>query len=192
MSALRRRPRGAAVVNPRRLPVAALAIGLLLPGSLASQAADSAPARVPRSAMAGEVILGEVLAGALLAGGLSWGFAVLGGKIAPDEGEDPGLVASVTGFLVGTTLGASLGVHLAARAFHLPARYYEALGGAVAGTLVVIALPLDMDEASSWVAVYGLPILGAVLTSSIGSRSRLRVSVQPAAGGAHVGVGFDF
>lgn len=176
------------------------AVGLLVVVTLSSRsAAAQTPAGNPVlpdrpvSAMAGERLVGEALAGALLAVTASWGFAWAGAEIlGPHGGEDPGLEGAVAGFLVGTTIGASTGVHLAARGFGLPASYWEALGGAVAGSLALLVLPLDADEPSFWAAVYGLPIAGAVLTSSIGSQTRMRLSAHPVAGGVGMHLTLSF
>ena len=147
----------------------------------------------PASAWAGEKVVGEALAGGLLAVIASWGFAWMGAEIlGPHGGEDPGVTGAITGFMVGTAIGASAGVHFAAREFGLPASYWEALGGAVVGSLVLFAVPLDADEVRFWAAVYGLPILGAVAASSIGSQSRMRPTARATTHGIGVGLAVSF
>jgi hypothetical protein len=107
----------------------------------------------------------------------------------PSDGEDPGLGGVILGFATGLAVGTSLGVHLVARGRGLPARYVEALGGALAGVLLVPVLPnIDLDQTASVVAIYAVPTVMAVLASSLGSSSRLRPIVRRTRGGVGVGV----
>jgi hypothetical protein len=163
--------------------VLAVAVMALRPGVSAAQ----------RSAFAGDYVAAESASGALMAFGLSFGFAVAGGAVlGPHGGEDPGLVGAVSGFFAGAAVGSALGVHMAARLLKLPARFWEALGGGVAGTLLCLALPLDADEPSFWVSAYALPVVGAILASSAGSASRMRPTVAPAPGGLRLGLSVAF
>ena len=146
-----------------------------------------------RSPLAGDYVAAETASGALMAFGLSIGFAWAGSAVlGPHDGEDPGLVGAVSGFFAGAAVGSALGVHLAARTLKLPARFWEALGGGVAGTMLFLALPLDADEPSFWVGAYALPIAGAILASSAGSASRMRPTVAPAPGGLRLGLAVPF
>jgi len=146
-----------------------------------------------RSAFAGDYVAAETASGALMALGLSVGFALVGSAVVgPHGGEDPGLVGAVGGFFAGAAVGSAVGVHLAARTLKLPARFWEALGGGAAGTLLVLALSLDPDEPSFWIGAYALPVAGAILGSSLGSASRMRPTVAPAPGGLRLGFAVPF
>jgi hypothetical protein len=182
-----RRPRGA---------VPLLIVALLGPGTTHAQARPDVAetpvcqAYAPASPAA---MTAEMLSGAAVGLLASWGLAYAGAAIlGPHGGEDPGLVGAVTGFFVGTAVGSALGVHLTARALGLPARYSEALGGALAGTLMLGALPLDADAPIFWVAVYGVPVFGAVMASTLGSQSRIGTVMQPTREGVGVGLRFAF
>jgi hypothetical protein len=98
-------------------------------------------------------------------------------------------MGAVTGFLIGSVVGSSLGVHLVARGWGLPASYYEAVGGALLGTYALLAVVPDPDHATFWVAAYGLPTLGAVGASTLGSWSRpVRTHIQGLEGSVGIGV----
>lgn len=140
-----------------------------------------------------EPMLAETLSGAFIGVVASWGCAFMGAAVlGPHGGEDPGLMGALTGFMIGAAAGSALGVHLAARGFGLPASYWEALAGGVSGALALMVLPLDADRPAFWVMVYGAPVLGAVLASSIGSASRIRPVVRPAAGAVELGMAVAF
>jgi hypothetical protein len=129
-----------------------------------------------------------------MAFGMSLGMAWLGSDLlGPRGGEDPGLAGALVGFAAGLTLGASLGVHLVARGYRLPARYEEALAGALAGVLLLPAVPIDLDRAGTWVAIFAVPTATAVIASSLGSSSRtVRPSARALRNGIGVGVELAF
>ena len=165
------------------------------PASLCGQSerAPAVPGARPGSAFATDRLAAEAASGAFLGCVASLGFAWAGAHLlGPHGGEDPGLLGALTGLAVGVMAGSALGVHLVARSAGLPARYWDALAGAVSGTLALGLLPLDADEPTFWVAVYGVPTLAAVLTSSIGTASRMRPVVRPVDSGLDVGVAVAF
>ena len=163
----------------RTMPVL-LMLGSLATSSAGAQGGSHAP-------FASEPILAEAAAGALMAFGMSFGMAHVGAALlGPKGGEDPGLAGALAGFAAGLALGASLGVHLVARGFGLPARYEEALGGALAGVLLLPAVPIDLDRSGTWLAIFALPTATAVIASSLGSSSR---TVRPSARGLPNGIG---
>jgi len=173
-----------------------IVVALLGPGTTHAQErrdrteAAACPAYAPASAT---VLTAEALSGAAVGLLASWGLAYAGAAIlGPHGGEDPGLAGALTGFLVGTVVGSALGVQLTARAFGMPALYYEALGGALAGTLALGMLPLDMDQPIFWVVVYGVPAFGAVMASTLGSQSRLGPVVRPTGDGVGIGLRVAF
>jgi len=158
---------------------------MMMLGWLAASAARAQPGS--HAPFASEPVLAEVTAGALMAFGMSLGMARLGATVlGPNGGEDPGLAGGLVGFAAGLVLGSSLGVHLVARGFGLPARYEEAAAGALAGVLLLPALPIDFDRAGTWIAIYAVPTLTAVLASSLGSSSR---AVRPTARALPDGIG---
>jgi hypothetical protein len=180
-----------------------VAVAAGVPGPLAVAQRPERPQPVvgvgaSRSAGAGEIVAGEFAAGVALgfgfSFGFSWGFAWLGARaLGPHGGEDPGLMGAVTGFLIGSVVGSSLGVHLVARGWGLPARYYEAAGGALLGTYTLLAIGPDPDHATFWAAAYGLPALGAIAASTLGSWSRrVRPHVQGLDGAAGIGASVGF
>lgn len=147
-----------------------------------------------RTAFAGEPILAEATAGALMAFGMSLGVARVGATVlGPRGGEDPGLAGGIVGFATGLVLGSSLGVHLVARGYGLPARYEEAVAGALAGVLLLPALRIDLDRAGTWLAIYAVPTATAVVASSLGSSSRMaRPALRALREGIGVGVEIGF
>jgi hypothetical protein len=157
-----------------------LMLGSLVTSSAKAQQGSHAP-------FASEPMLAEFAAGAAMAFGMSLGMARMGATVlGPHGGEDPGLAGAVVGFAAGLVLGSSLGVHLVARGYGLPARYEEAVAGGLAGVLLLPALPIDLDRAGTWLAIYALPTATAVLASALGSSSR---AVRPAARALREGIG---
>jgi hypothetical protein len=165
---------------------------ILMLGSWATSSARAQPGSP--APFASEPILAEAAAGAVMAFGMSLGMARLGSELlGPKGGEDPGLAGALVGFAAGLTLGASLGVHLVARGYRLPARYEEALAGALAGVLLLPAVPIDLDRAGTWVAIFAVPTATAVIASSLGSSSRtVRPSARALRNGIGVGVELAF
>lgn len=181
----------------RREVAAILMLAVLAASSGWAQGAGSVrpPAAPPApTPFASEPILAEATAGALMAFGISLGMARVGATVlGPRGGEDPGLAGGIVGFAAGLVLGSSLGVHLVARRYGLPARYEEAVAGALAGVLLLPALPIDLDRAGAWLAIYAVPTATAVLASSPGSWSRsARPAVRALRDGIGVGVEVGF
>jgi len=139
------------------------------------------------------LIVAETAVGAGVAVGAAFAMMRVGEVlVGPRGGEDPGMLGAAIGFSVGLVAGSSLGVHSVARGFGLPARYTEALGGALAGLLLLPMLSLDADEPLAWALGFGVPSLGASLVSSLGAHSRLRIVVQPAGDRVDAGVALAF
>lgn len=158
---------------------------ILMLGSWARSSARAQPGSP--APFASEPILAEAAAGSLMALGMSLGMAHVGSALlGPKGGEDPGLAGALVGFAAGLVLGSSLGVHLVARGYRLPARYEEALAGALAGVLLLPAVPIDLDRAGSWIAIFAVPTATAVIASGLGSSSR---TVRPCARALQRGIG---
>lgn len=174
----------------------ALIVTLVPPGPpAAAQAPRTGPQRlVEHRAFQSEPMLVEAAAGLLVGVGTSMVLARVGATVlGPRGGEDPGLAGAMVGFAAGLTVGTALGVHAVARAYGLPARYEEAAAGALAGVLLVPALPIDIDHRASILAVFAVPTVGAVLASSAGSASRWTGPVvRPAPGGVGVEMSVAF
>ena len=159
-----------------------LSIALVASGSLRAQ-------RTPPPPFSPAPLAAQAMSGAVVAGLASWGLAVVGAAVlGPQGGEDPGVLGAMTGFAVGVAAGSALGVHLAARGMGLPVRYWEALAGSVSGTLALGLLHVDPDAAAFWALVYGVPTVGAVVTSSLAASSRVQPVVRPAADRVDIGV----
>jgi len=162
---------------------------------LAAPAARAQPvpgAHPDRRPFQSEFVLAETLAGAFMGFGLGWGMARLGADVlGPHGGEDPGLAGALFGFAVGLTVGTSLGVHLAARGYGFPASYIEALGGALAGVLLLPALPA-VNEPLAVIGIFVVPAALSAIASSLGSTSRVRPVAGPDAGGVRLGVAVEF
>lgn len=177
----------------RRWALPVMVGALLAPGVAHGQQQSRTVEAAVHAAADPGVLAAEAVSGAAVGLLASLGLAYAGAAIlGPHGGEDPGMLGAVTGFLLGMAVGSAVGVHFTARTFGLPARFSEALGGALSGTLALGLLPLDADEPTFWVAVYGMPALGAVLASTLGSESRMRPIVRPADDGVGVGLSVAF
>jgi hypothetical protein len=67
------------------------------------------------------------------------------------------------------------------------------LAGALAGVLLLPAVPIDLDRAGTWVAIFAVPTATAVIASSLGSSSRtVRPSARALRNGIGVGVELAF
>jgi hypothetical protein len=163
--------------------------------ALAAQPRDGVgPPPASRAPFRSEPLVAEAAAGLSLGFVMSWGMARIGATVlGPRGGEDPGLAGAVAGFAAGLALGSSLGVHLVARRCGFPARYAEAAAGAVAGVLLLPALPLDIDRGATWALIYAVPTLMATAASTLGSSSRWTgPAVRPVGTGVGVAMGVTF
>lgn len=160
---------------------------------LGDRRADTATVPVRRSAYDPGYLIAEAAAGAACAVGASLILMRAGAAtIGPHGGEDPGMLGAMIGFSVGLWAGSAAGVHVVARHAGLPARYWDALAGSVSATLALGLLHLDPDEPTAWLLVYAVPTIGAVVTSSVASATRMRPVVRPALGGVDVGLELAF
>lgn len=177
----------------RQLIVIVVLILLVAQGAV-GQGRPQTRRAVPLSPLQSEPMLAETAAGLMLGFGTSIMMARVGSTLlGPHGGEDPGLMGGVVGFAVGLALGSSLGVHLAARGYGFPARYEEAAGGALAGVLLLPALPLDIDHPATIIALFAVPTVTAALASSLGSSARWTApAVRPVGDGVGVGVALAF
>ena len=106
--------------------------------------------------------------GALVIGASS---SFLGSQLAHGTGGQFGDNASVVGGFVGAFagvgLGSAAGVHLAGKSLGTPTSFRASLLGSVGGLgaffLLISPASLDPDEVPFWVALVGLPSIGAVL-----------------------------
>jgi len=155
--------------------------------------AQSASGGSDRRPFQGEFVFAEAAAGLVTGLVGAWALANVGAEVlGPHGGEDPGLAGGLTGLALGLTLGTSLGVHLVARGYGFPANYVEALGGALAGVLLLPAVPFEVNGPIALIGVLAIPAVTSALASSLGSASRVRPVVGPDADGARLGVAVEF
>jgi len=163
---------------------------VLAPAARAQSASGRQPTRQP---FQGEFVFAEATAGLFTGIVGAWALANIGAEVlGPHGGEDPGLAGGLTGLALGLTLGTSIGVHMVARGYGFPARYFEALGGALAGMLLLPVVPFEVDGPIALIGVLAIPAVTSAVASSLGSASRVRPVAGPDADGARLGVAVEF
>ena len=153
----------------------------------------AAAARQTNPTLTTDEVTVEAIGGTLLAMGGAVGFGVLGAlTISPltgGTGDYAGYLGIVIGAAVGTTLGAASGVTLGSWAAGGDPRFGWAFLGSLGdmGLFFVVRPALDPDDASFWIAWFGLPVASAILGThafrsrrAAGSTGRLRALLTPA------------
>jgi hypothetical protein len=147
----------------------------------------------------------ETVGAAAGAVGTSIAFAYLGAAAATSGGDSPGLLETFYGAMIGSVVGGAIGASVVGDLTHDSGTFGSALLGGFSGLILfVMAMPsLDADYASFYVALWGLPAVGAVtgyaLSRNEGDNRLLgvrfgetRISVKPNRDGVAVGATVTF